>query len=365
MIIDKIIKVKLPYLAQNIFIGKDLSDSIVKSIIVSKFDKVLILVDSKVYSQFIDFIVILQNKSKAPLVKISSDTKKDYNQVRKLLLKINKYNLSRKSCLLVIGGGHIGDLAGFIASVYMRGIDMIYVPTTLMSQCDTIIGKVGINFTTQKNLLGSFYSPHYTFCDANLIAGLTYNQVLCGLVETWKHSIIRNDTALLNEVKNVLLNNNKNIDSHLISRSILIKKYFVERDPYDVTGQHKSLSLGHTLANYLERDNRINHGEAVLYGIFWATLLSKRVHKINVIKYEKIRQIFDQFRQSINKDEIIIKLLNSKKLQNILLKDKINSNNQYNFVIPTKESWEILRNVNIPVIQACTLDLIQYLRANN
>jgi 3-dehydroquinate synthase len=355
------IRVGLPRVNQELIVGQGLGSMLIKLAKDGQYDQLLLVADARVYSgpgakREVDR---LKRGLKAPLVLLPDNIRKDYGQVGKILRRMHWFVLSRRSCLVVIGGGHLGDLMGFIASVYMRGITMIYVPTTMMSQCDSIVGKVAINFLGAKNLLGSFYSPRYTICDTDFLGSLSPRQIVCGLVEVWKHAIVGRNALLMGKVEHLLVDGQfTKLPPDIISESLRIKVNFVKSDPYDANGRHKALSLGHTIANYLERDPMITHGEAVAYGILFTALIASRMKKLQKSKLENIVNMFSLFHRYIEKDRRVVKQITSPNLLAVLSRDKINTRGCYNFVIPTNGGWGIAHNVGVGLIKDGVSELV-------
>jgi 3-dehydroquinate synthase len=187
---------------------------------------------------------------------------------------------SRKDAVVAIGGGVVGDMAGFAASVYMRGVDFYNVPTTLLSQVDSSIGgETAINFGEVKNIIGAFYQPKKVLIDSDTLKTLENRQINAGLCEAIKmsltsdkelFSIIENSTDLINDIDTI------------IEKSLLIKKNVVEIDPKE-KGLRKVLNFGHTIGHAIESymDGKLLHGECVALGML--PLCSQRV-KARLIK---------------------------------------------------------------------------------
>ena len=173
---------------------------------------------------------------------------------------------SRKDCVVAVGGGVVGDLSGFAASAYMRGIDFYNIPTTLLSQIDSSIGgKTAINFGNVKNIVGAFYQPKKVLIDADLLNTLPERQISNGLAEAIKMALT-SDSELFDifETKNI----KENIDE-IIIRSLNIKKNVVEQDEKE-SGLRKILNFGHTIGHGIESSENmaeLYHGECVALGL--------------------------------------------------------------------------------------------------
>jgi 3-dehydroquinate synthase len=356
------ISIAFPRYTQEVFVGYNLTDIIIEKIKKGNYDKVILLVDETVKRKFnVKINKLIKHVFTRVVIPSFYLKGKKFFLIGRILHLLKTTSASRKSCICVIGGGSLGDLAGFAASIYMRGVDMIYIPTTFMSQADTIIGKVGVNLGNHKNLVGSFYSPRYTFCDLDYIRTLDHYQILSGLVEVWKHSILKNDLKLEKQVIDCLIVDKKTELINIISRSILIKKTFAEKDTYDSLGIHKLLSFGHTFANYAETNKKILHGEGVLYGILFETFLSYELGNINEEKKNKILKTFILFHKYLNRDREIIRMLNSRKFVKQVYFDKINSHHKLNFVIPNDVGCVLQKNTKPAILEEVVNKYIAYL----
>lgn len=180
-----------------------------------------------------------------------------------LLQTMLEHDFSRKDCVVAVGGGVVGDLSGFAASAYMRGIDFYNIPTTLLSQIDSSIGgKTAINFGGVKNIVGAFYQPQKVLIDPDLLKTLPPRQIANGLAEAVKMSLT-SDKALFE------LFETQDIESNLeeiILRSLNIKKAVVEQDEKEA-GLRRILNFGHTVGHGIESTSELYHGECVALGM--------------------------------------------------------------------------------------------------
>lgn len=180
-----------------------------------------------------------------------------------LLQTMLDHDFSRKDCVVAVGGGVVGDLSGFAASAYMRGIDFYNIPTTLLSQIDSSIGgKTAINFGGMKNIVGAFYQPKKVLIDPDLLKTLPQRQIANGLAEAIK-------MALTSDRELFELFETKDIESNLeeiILRSLSIKKDVVEQDEKEA-GLRKILNFGHTVGHGIESTSDLYHGECVALGM--------------------------------------------------------------------------------------------------
>lgn len=347
------IKADLPYIRQEIFVGDKFNDYICKKIKNYRYDKFLLVIDINVYNAQKLYIgkIIQKLKINDIIFLKPAPNYKSYSECDKIFKKLVKLNANRKSCIIAIGGGYVSDIAGYAASVYMRGIDFIQISTTVMSMVDPVIGKVAINYGKIKNLLGSFYSPRYTFCDTAFIKTINLTEKVYGLIEAWKHAILVDDKNIIEKIEGYLKDPNDDALEDLLLFSICTKKYFVEIDSRDINGHHKALSLGHTMANYFEKKPFVRHGVAVFYGIIFASVLSFILGDLNEKKYSQILNTAILFEKRVSLIEIFKKEIKFNKITKVLLSDKINSGNKYNFVIPTSKGFEVKKGISKKTIK--------------
>lgn len=232
--------------------------------------KVLIVTDSGIPVEYID---VIKNQIKDPLVYVieQGETSKSFENFSKLLDFLIKNSFSRTDCVLALGGGVCGDLAGFVASTYMRGITFYNIPTTLLSQVDSSIGgKTAIDKLGYKNVVGAFYPPSKVLIDSNVLKTLDQRQFYSGLVEAIKMGAT-NDKSLFDLIKN-----SKNIFDDIdlvIEKALLVKRDVVQKDPKE-KHLRKVLNFGHTIGHAIESCGKFNellHGECVGIGMLYIT----------------------------------------------------------------------------------------------
>ena len=228
--------------------------------------KVLIVSDSGVPS---DYAKTVASICKEPFIVTieQGEPSKCFDTFKMLLSKLVKGNFTRTDCVVAVGGGVVGDLAGFVAASFMRGIDFYNIPTTVLSQVDSSIGgKVAIDFEGYKNIVGAFYPPKAVIIDSDTLKTLPQRQISNGLAEALKMSLT-SDKELFIIFENEDITE-KNIDT-VIYRSLLIKREVVEKDEKE-SGLRKILNFGHTLAHAIESENNMRdlyHGECVALGM--------------------------------------------------------------------------------------------------
>ena len=306
------------------------------------FEKCLFVVDKNVPKKFL-FQIKKSLKNKKIYFYIFNANEKNKNQSTiNLILKIllNK-NFSRNDCLLAIGGGITGDVSGFAASTFKRGIQFINIPTTLLSQVDSSIGgKTGINTSYGKNLIGSFYQPKLVISDIDFLKTLSKREIICGYGEILKHSIILNKNFLKYLDKNFL--DIIQLKTPFIEKSIFesckIKKSVVEKDEKE-TNFRKTLNFGHTFGHAFEASlgysKKLNHGEAVILGIQNAIRFSYDNKFLDLNDYKFLENHIRKY-QLPSDIKKYFSLFDINKIIKFMLIDKKNNSNKINLVLLKK-----------------------------
>ncbi len=199
----------------------------------------------------------------------------------RIIAKMLHARCDRETLVIALGGGVIGDLAGYVAAAYMRGVRFIQMPTTLLAQVDASIGgKVGVNHRLGKNMIGAFHQPQMVLIDTETLTTLPQRELICGLAEIVKHALIA-DRAYF-ETLEATLTSILALDSHLlttlIAQSCSIKAEIVARDEREESGLRALLNFGHTVGHALEaaaQFETLRHGEAILLGMVAEAYLSK------------------------------------------------------------------------------------------
>ena len=208
---------------------------------------------------------------------------KSLDMFRQLLQTMLEHGFSRKDCVVAVGGGVVGDLSGFAASAYMRGIDFYNIPTTLLSQIDSSIGgKTAVNFCGVKNIVGAFYQPRCVLIDPDLLKTLPPRQLANGLAEAIKMSLT-SDRELFELFENREIASNLD---EIILRSLKIKKAVVEQDERE-NGLRRSLNFGHTVGHGIESSegmSELYHGECVALGMIPMCGEALRPRLVEVLK---------------------------------------------------------------------------------
>jgi 3-dehydroquinate synthase len=302
--------------------------------------QILIVKDSNVPIEVLKDLEKSLNKSEASevfhIAIKTNERNKSFEGIMPIYALLNEKKFNRDSLIIGLGGGITTDMAGFVASSYLRGIDLIQIPTTLLAQVDAAIGgKTGINFSGSKNNIGAFYQPELVLMDTSSLESLPEKDFTAGLAEIIKHSLIA-DNNLFQRLENTFLNGNSLSEEELIQviyESSLIKAFIVSNDEKE-KGDRALLNFGHTYGHAFEGSQSLNgfsHGEAVGLGMICASNLSLLLGNISQEEYERIIALIksvglpfeipkdfnvDEFMQSMSRDKKIL----SKKLRFITLK---------------------------------------------
>ena len=211
-----------------------------------------------------------------------AETKKSMRTVELLCRKLTRAKADRKSLIIAVGGGVVGDVAGFVAASYLRSVALVHVPTTLVAQVDSSIGgKTGVNLPEGKNLVGAFYPPRLVVIDTDLLRTLPERQFRSGIAEIIKYGVIADPElfAYLEQNMDKLLRKDRDALDYLIPRCVEIKADVVGRDERE-SGLREILNFGHTFGHALEsvtKYRRYLHGEAVAWGMIAAALVGREL----------------------------------------------------------------------------------------
>lgn len=234
----------------------------------------LILTDTNLARIYKDQLDVLVDQGQASLFVVpAGEASKSLVTYEQVLAQLNQEGFQRSDTLVAFGGGVIGDLGGFVAATYLRGIHFLQVPTTLLAMVDSSVGaKNGINFQGYKNQIGTFYPADHVHIDSHYLKTLAPTQLANGLAEVIKYGLLK-DSSLIDDL------HGRNLDyTSLIHRSLAVKYAFVQGDLHD-RGQRQFLNLGHTFGHAIESvsHNQFNHGQAVAIGMLWMARAAKKL----------------------------------------------------------------------------------------
>lgn len=225
---------------------------------------------------------------------------KNLKSVETILTRLLEERLDRKACLVALGGGVIGDIAGFVASLYMRGISFVQVPTTLLSQVDSSVGgKTGVNHPLGKNMIGAFYQPRLVWIDTATLRTLPQRELLCGIAEVIKYGIIWDEAffAFLEQQRLQLLGLDPAVLAEVVKISCSIKAQVVAKDERE-GGLRAILNFGHTVGHAIETEtsySRFLHGEAVAIGMAAAARLAHRLKMLDKQSVMRIKTLIADY----------------------------------------------------------------------
>jgi 3-dehydroquinate synthase len=309
----------------------------------------IIIIDSNVYELYKEFNL----KNRIIKVNCLEDTK-TLDTAIKIFRKLIENKIKFNATIFAIGGGILQDVAGFVCSIYCRGIDYNLIPTTLLSQCDSCIGgKTSINFESVKNILVSFYPPKKILVCTEFNNTLTREDVLSGFGEIIKFNILKNTIQSFNE----LFESDKR--SQLVYESLLYKSNIIQIDEFDKK-ERKLLNFGHTFGHALESTSNyaIPHGTAVLLGILIANKVSKH---LSLISESKEFELFSLIYDFISHQNLKEHWFDFDKLLEIVKLDKKNTGT-INMVLLT-ESEAVIREIqDLNILKQSTQEVYESIR---
>ncbi|MBU0474371.1 MAG: 3-dehydroquinate synthase [Bacteroidetes bacterium] len=341
------ININLPQNGYNVFVGNGIFNQLIKMVKSHGLNKNLFFVIDKnvhsLYSTQID-LIFSNYKGKVNLIKIEASEKlKSFKTMEKIYANLLENDYSRDTLLIAIGGGIVGDICGFVAATFSRGIQSVQIPTTLLSAVDSSVGgKTGVNFGNTKNIIGAFNQPNFVLIDVNFLKSLNREELLSGLGEVIKYAYLTN-IEFHNYIKNnfgKVFNKNPKILLKIINETVRFKGDVVISDEKE-TGNRKMLNLGHTFAHAFEVESKfkLKHGQAVIIGIASAIFLSFKIGLITKSKMDELLELIYLF-----KDEINVGKINYDNAISIMQRDKKNKDGKIKFVL-LKDVGSILLDV--------------------
>ena len=267
----------------------------------NKSSKLLIITDSGIPKKYIKALI---DRIKNPKVYVHTivkgETSKSFRTYQKIITKLVKLKFSRTDMIIAFGGGVVGDISGFAASSYLRGIDYIQIPTTLLSQVDSSVGgKTAINISEGKNLVGAFYNPKAVLISTEFLKTLSEKEFKSGLGEVIKYSLIDNKKLriLLQSNTTKILNRESKILLRIIEESIKTKSKIVNKDEKEA-GIRAILNFGHTFGHAIEAHTnykKMSHGAAITLGMIIASKISFYEGLIKNHQLDNIINLIDSF----------------------------------------------------------------------
>lgn len=273
--------------------------------------KICIITDSNVngiYGDVLEGILTPRVKTVKKYVFPAGEESKNLDTVKEAYRFLIEEKFDRKDMLLALGGGVVGDLTGFVAATYLRGIDFIQVPTTLLAQADSSIGgKTGVDFEGYKNMVGAFKMPKLVYMNFEVLRTLDDRQYFAGFAEVMKYGLIKDAAFYEWLIENMYEICERDMDtlSQMLMKSCMVKKMVVEKDPTE-QGERALLNLGHTIGHAIEKAKNFElfHGECVALGTVAAAYISWKKEMLSMEEYYEIRDMFVPFYLPISIDGI-------------------------------------------------------------
>ncbi len=273
--------------------------------------KIAVITDTNVEKLYLKELTGLLSDASKTVISYAipaGEANKNLSEVEKVYEVLIKNHFDRHDLLIALGGGVVGDMTGFIAATYLRGIAFVQVPTTLLSQTDSSIGgKTGVDFNGYKNMIGAFYMPRLVYMNIKTLDSLDGRQFASGFAEVMKHGLIKDQNFYEWLLDNIYEINDKEEDvlCEMIKRSCEIKKAVVEKDPTE-KGDRMLLNFGHTLGHAIEKAKNFElfHGECVALGAIAAAFISWKKGMISMEEYYEIRDMFVPFNLPISIEDL-------------------------------------------------------------
>jgi 3-dehydroquinate synthase len=292
------ISVTLAERSYDILIGANAVEKLADFLGPKNYSKIFIITDENVAKWHLSRLEQVLQNVEIPIEKIitkSGEQTKSFLFLEKICEEILAKGVDRKSLIIAFGGGVIGDLSGFVASILLRGIDFIQIPTTLLAAVDSSVGgKTAINSKSGKNLIGSFYQPKLVICDLNFLKTLSQRELRSGYAEVVKYGFIRDENFFEFLEKNYqkIFDLDEEVLTKIIYNSCQIKADIVGRDERE-SNERALLNFGHTFGHVFETEtnysDEIFHGEAVAMGIVMAAKMSQNLKMIVEKDFLRVR----------------------------------------------------------------------------
>ncbi len=354
------VKVELGERSYTIAIGTDILSDLGREIKEFGFSRVAIISNPKVFHLYGERVTDSLEKEglKANVVVVpDGEEYKELLWVYYIYGEILKQRLDRGSAIIALGGGVIGDMAGFVASTYMRGISFIQVPTTLLAQVDSSVGgKTGVNHALGKNMIGTFYQPRLVWTDVGTLKTLPRREFVAGIAEVIKYGVIWDEMlfSYLETHRQGMLDLESEVLGYIITRSCEIKSNIVSRDERE-SGLRAVLNYGHTVGHALETATGYTvylHGEAVAIGMLIEARLSAALGLIGEEEYGRIRSLINSYGlpTDLPRDIVVERILSSMEL------DKKSVAGSLRFVLPEKIGTVSIRSITDRDIVAKSLN---------
>ena len=329
------ININLEKRSYPIYVGEGLLENygLLKKHISNK--KVAIITNDKIAPLYLEKIsnTLSVEKEIIPIILPDGEVFKNFETLNLIYDTLLKNKANRQITLIALGGGVIGDITGFAAATFMRGVDFIQIPSTLLSQVDSSVGgKTGINHPLGKNMIGAFYQPKCVIADINLLETLPDKELSAGLAEVIKYGLIRDSSFfewLENNVEGIIKRDSQLLIEAVV-RSCQNKADIVESDEFE-SGIRAILNLGHTFGHAIETATGYDkwlHGEAIAIGMVMAAYLSEQMGWLTKEENQRIKSLIVDANLPINPPEI-----SKQEFLDLMQLDKKTKEDQINLVL--------------------------------
>lgn len=347
------IKVELGSKSYDIVIGANQIGYLKEFLSDKNYSKIIIITDKNIAEFHLNTLTSQLSSLKIPTITTISDSgegAKSFSNLEKIAEEILFKEIDRQSLIIAFGGGVIGDLSGFLASILLRGIDFIQIPTTLLAMVDSSVGgKTAINSKFGKNLVGSFYQPKLVICDLNFLTTLNIREIKAGYAEVVKSALIKDQNFFEFLDQNLEAKFLNRIDPEfllaIVTNSCRIKAEIVSADEVEQDSR-MLLNFGHSFAHIFETETNYNgellHGEAVSIGMVMAAKMSEN---FQLISDKDVKRIVNHLNRSLlpTLPTQIRPSWDLKNLSSHLYKDKKNKNHNLTFILLQKIGCAIIQ----------------------
>lgn len=319
-------------------IGKTIDDAALKG-------KLVLITDTNVDSCQADECMKAFESSGLDVEKFvieAGEKNKNLDTIRKIYNFLITLKLDRNATIIALGGGVVGDITGFVAATFLRGVNFVQIPTTLLAQSDSSVGgKVGVDFKGHKNIIGSFYQPKLVYINVNSLKTLPKRELCSGLGEVVKHGIIKDEEfyEYIDENAEKILNLDQRVLQYIVKVNCSIKGSVVEKDEKE-SGLRAILNFGHTIGHAIETvmDFNLLHGECVSLGMVGAFRLANYLDLIDDTTTEKVKTTLEKIDLPVS-----LKGIDVDKVYNQMFYDKKIVGDKLKFILPRKKIGEVIQ----------------------
>lgn len=341
------VSIKIPEKNYKVYIGEGYLSKIITSILEEKnYNQITIITDETVKDLYLDEF-ISSYKEVNTITVPAGEKSKSIDQLSIIYDELAKYKMTRKDLIITLGGGVVGDLGGYAAATYLRGIDYIQVPTTLLSQVDSSVGgKVAVNISAGKNLVGSFYQPKAVYIDTETLNTLDETELKSGLAEVIKYGCIF-DHKLFKLLESLTLESLLDHAIDIVRQCIEIKAYYVINDEKE-NDLRMHLNFGHTLGHAVEKYyklERFTHGESVAIGIDMINQYTYLLGELQEVDYQRIKALLNRYQYDLDVDIPINDMMD------YISRDKKTEGDDVNLIL--------LKHIGESYIKKVSLDTLQ------